>query len=86
MVLRIPEANHNMRHYFELFVSPAGPFPMPQPAIAIAAAVADQPFTQSLSVERNLVLVVRHYVLGGTFSSWRPDVTLWLFVDPDREP
>lgn len=86
IVLRLPESEWHARHYLELFVSPAGEFPMPPPALAFDAAVADQPITQSLSTERNLILCVRHLALGGSLSSWRPEVQLWLTIDPQPAP
>jgi len=83
VVLRLPENQRATRHYLELFLSPAGTFTMPQPAIAFEDAVDDRPIVQSLSEELDLLLVVRHLVLGGPLSAWQPETQLWLTVDPD---
>lgn len=78
IVLRLPEDQRDTRHYLELFLSPAGEFPMPQPALAFEGAVVDRPIVQSLSEERDLLLVVRHLELGGPLSEWHPETQLWL--------
>lgn len=82
IVLRLPKDQRDVRHYLELFLSPAGAFPRPQPALAFQGAAVDQAIVQSLSEERDLLLVVRHLVLGGQVSEWKPDTQLWLTIDP----
>ncbi len=83
IVLRLPESEWETRHYLELFLSPAGTFPLPQPALAFEGAIADTPIAHSLSEERDLLMVVRHLVLGGPLSSWQPETQLWLMIDPE---
>lgn len=84
IVLRIPAEKRDSRQYLELFLSPAGEFAPPPPALRFGQPIVDQPIVQSLSQERDLLLIVRHLTLGGPFSTWRPDVQLWLTMNPDE--
>ncbi len=83
IILRVPEHQRESRHYLELFLSPAGTFESPPPALVFKEAVADKPIVQSLSEERDLLLVVRHLALTGPLSAWRPETQLWLTIDPE---
>ena len=89
VVIRLAEAEENLRHYFEFFISPPGEFNRPPLMILTQEEVIDRPICNSLS--DRFVLVVRHLTFAAAMPihTWYPDIQIWFFaqeIRPDQAP
>ena len=83
IVIRVPEESRTLRHYFEFFLTPAGTFPAPPTALSLRRQATPQPpVVQSLDIELDVILAIRHFVFGPEFSNWRPDIGIWMNFHP----
>lgn len=81
LVLQVDESEWTRRHYFEFFLSPAGTF-SPPPLLFETASEEGTRLMQSLGEDVDIVLIVRHFVVGDALADWRPEVAIWVHVDP----
>jgi hypothetical protein len=83
MVLRLPEERWAVRHYLEFFLTPAGTFSaVPTMLQMEPKRSVEPPLSQSFGEDVDLVLLVRHYAVGGEMSAWKPTASIWLVLDP----
>jgi hypothetical protein len=89
----IPDRYWNHRHYFEFYHLPEGPVTWPAPWLTIggvelhgdSSAPAHMTFANDDGTGKadvDLILAVKHQVLSGDFSSWRPDAGFWIQYIP----
>jgi hypothetical protein len=86
-VIRVPEKEETTRHYFEFFVSPEGRFTAPPPLLSNTSSDHSEPPPITFSLNEKLILVTRHlvFVPDSSFSTWHPELALWIHEDDDSE-
>jgi hypothetical protein len=82
IVIRVPEESRKLRHYFEIFLTPAGTFTAPPTVISLRQATLQPPIVQSLDTELDVILAIRHFIFGLESSKWHPEIGIWMNFHP----
>ena len=82
IVLSVTESNESNRLFIEFFLTTAGTFSLPSPLLKFNHSLhpLPKPITQSLNSQ--LILAARYYVLGGELNNWQPDIEIWYSLLP----